>query len=56
MKQAYIYRKNSITPATAMISRIRLTASEPTFLPADSNAMLVIVQKTAVSKADSSPV
>jgi hypothetical protein len=34
---------------------MRLTDNDPTFLLADSNAMAVMVQKTAVSKAASSP-
>ena len=39
----------------AKASLIKLTAKEPTFLPADSNDKLVIVQNTAVNKAAISP-
>src|SRR5690554_7612556 len=38
-----------------MTSRMRLTDKEPTFLPADSKAILVKVQQKAVASAASSP-
>lgn len=40
---------------SAITSRIKLTDMEPTFLPADSKDMDVIVQQKAVLRAASSP-
>lgn len=40
----------------AITKRIKFTESEPTFFPADSNDILVMVQKKAVSKAANSPI
>lgn len=40
----------------AKLSLIKLTASEPTLLPADSKERAVTVQNIAVRSADSSPI
>ena len=40
----------------AKLSLIKLTASDPTLLPADSKERAVTVQNIAVRSADSSPI